>query len=65
MEHMMKHRVNVMKFCVKLQKPPTGQMPVHGVETEEFPLVKKATNVKVQGQNNVDLLSRNQGYNPL
>jgi hypothetical protein len=49
----MEECVNV-KFCVKLQKLPTGQTPVHGVETEEFPQVKEATDVKVQDQRNVD-----------
>jgi hypothetical protein len=47
MEHTMERCVNV-KFCVKLQKSPIGQTPVHGVEMEEFP------HVKVQGQKNVD-----------
>jgi hypothetical protein len=46
MERMMEERVNV-KFCVKLQKSPKGQTPVHGVEIEEFPQAKEATDVKV------------------
>jgi hypothetical protein len=64
MERTMEQRVN-LKFCVKLQKLPTGQTPVHGVEIEEFPQAKEATDVEVQGQNNVDLLFRHQGYHPL
>jgi hypothetical protein len=31
-------------------------MPVHGVEIEEFPQSKEATDVNVQDKNNVDLL---------
>jgi hypothetical protein len=40
-------------------------MQVHGVEIEEFPPAKEATNVKVQDQNNVDLLFGHQVYDPL
>jgi hypothetical protein len=40
-------------------------MPVRGVEIEEFPQAKEATDVKVQDQKNVDLLFRHQGYHPL
>jgi hypothetical protein len=43
-----------LKLCVKLQKSPTGQTPIHGVETEEFPHVEEAIGVKVQDKNNVD-----------
>jgi hypothetical protein len=63
MERMMEHRVNV-NFCVKLQKLPS--------ETLEMlnslwlnPQAKEAMDVKVQDENNVDLLSRHQGYHPL
>jgi hypothetical protein len=42
--------------CVKLQKSPTGQMPVHIVEIEELPQATKATDVKFQDKNNVNLL---------
>jgi hypothetical protein len=57
MERLMEQRVNV-KFCVKLYKSPAGQMPVHGLEIEEFPQAKEATDVKVQDQNNDVLLCR-------
>jgi hypothetical protein len=40
-------------------------MPVHGVEMKEFPQAKEATDVKVQDQNNVDLLFQHQWYHPL
>jgi hypothetical protein len=39
-----------MKFCIKLQKLSTDQVPVHGVEIEEFSWAKVATDVKVQDQ---------------
>jgi hypothetical protein len=55
--------VNV-KFCVKVQKSPTGQTPVPGVEIEEFSQAKEATDVEVQDQNNVDLLFRYEEYHP-
>jgi hypothetical protein len=64
MEHMVEQKVNV-KFCVKLQKSPTGQMPVRGVDIEEFPQAKEATDIKVQDQNNVDLFFQHQEYHPL
>jgi hypothetical protein len=47
MEHAMEQKVNV-KFYVKLQKSPTGQMPVHGMEIRELPQAKEATDIKVQ-----------------
>jgi CTP-dependent riboflavin kinase len=37
-----------VKVCVKLQKSPTGQMSVHGVEIREFSQAKEATDVEVQ-----------------
>jgi hypothetical protein len=46
-EHLMDQKLNV-KFYVKLQKSPTGQMPVCGVAIKEFPQAKKATGVKIQ-----------------
>jgi hypothetical protein len=61
---MMEERVNV-KFRAKLQKSPAGQKPVHGINLEEFPQAKEDTDVKVQDQNNVDLLFRHQEYHPL
>jgi hypothetical protein len=52
------------KFCVKLQISPTGQTPVHGVDIKEFPQAKDAMDVKVQDQNNVELLFCHQVYHP-
>jgi hypothetical protein len=46
----MEQRVN-LKCCVKLQKLPTGQTPVHGVEIEAFPHAKETTDVNVQYRN--------------
>lgn len=43
----MEQRMN-LKFCGKLQKSPTGQMSVHGVEIREFSQAKEATDVEVQ-----------------
>jgi hypothetical protein len=61
----MEQRMN-LKFCGKLQKSPTGQMPIHGMESEEFPQVKEATDVKFQDQNNDDRISFYvSGYHPL
>jgi hypothetical protein len=55
MEHALEQKVNV-KLWVKLQKSTTFQSPIHGVEIKELPWAKEATNVKVQYQNNVDLI---------
>jgi hypothetical protein len=54
MERMMERRVNV-KFFVKLQKSPTGQTPLRGVEIEKLPQTKQATDIEVQHENNVDI----------
>jgi hypothetical protein len=51
----MELRMN-MKFFVKLQKLPSGQLLAHGAEITE------AMDAKVQDQNNVDLLSQHQRY---
>jgi hypothetical protein len=34
----------------KLQKLPTAQKPVHGVEVEKFPQAKETIDVRVQDQ---------------
>jgi hypothetical protein len=56
MDLTMEQGVNV-KFCVKLQKSPTGQTPVDGLEIEEFSQAKEATDVV--------LLLRHQEFHPI
>jgi hypothetical protein len=71
MERTMEQRVN-LKFCVKLQKSPSERLEMlkkaYGGSTMsksndfKWPKVaKEATDVKVQDQNNVDLIFRHQG----
>jgi flagellar basal body rod protein FlgB len=55
----MEQSMNV-KFRVKLQKSSGHQKPVHEVKFEELSQAKEDTDLKVQDQNNVDLLFHRQ-----
>jgi hypothetical protein len=59
MERTLEQRVN-QNFCVKPQKSPTDQTPLHRVDIEEFPQSKAATHDKVQNETKVDVR-----YHPL
>jgi hypothetical protein len=63
MEFTMEQKANV-SFCVKLQKSPSEKLEM--IKTVYVsPQAKEAMDVKVQDQNNVDLLFRLQGHHPL
>jgi hypothetical protein len=51
------------ELCVKLQKSPKGKLEI--LQFMVDPQAKEATYAKIQDQNNVDLLSQNEGYHPL
>jgi hypothetical protein len=53
-EHFLNHVITGDEVLLSLLS--RGQRSVHGVEIEEFPETKETTDVKVQDQNNADLI---------